>query len=155
MSDKAATIASLESAYAEFRRKVTGLPDDAWTERWMGTWTLSQLTAHMAGWFKEMTGAISRVGKGEKPTPEGVDYSNADAWNAKFAATATPGKSAMGIFDLRFKEYVAAAQGLSDDMYGTNPEGKPRIGNRLLDGAGIHHFAEHGAQLDAWLASQR
>ncbi len=155
MSDKSDAITTLESAYSGFRGKITSLPDDAWDERWLGTWTLSQLLAHMTGWFKEMTGALQRVGRGERPTPEGVDYGNADAWNAKFAATASPGRNALGIFDLRFKEYVDGAKALPDDLFGKSAEGKLKIGSRLLDGAGVHHFAEHAAQLDSWLASRR
>src|SRR5690349_13797766 len=155
MASKSEAIAELEKCYADFRGKIAGLSDEKWSERWLGDWSLSQLTAHMGGWFKEMTGGIERVGRGERPTPEGVDYSNADTWNAKFTATATPGKEALQIFDLRFKNYLEAAKQLPEDLFGTNPEGRPKIGNRLLDTAGIHHFAEHGEQLDAWLASRR
>jgi hypothetical protein len=155
MTSKQDAIGQLEQAYGSFRGKIAGLPDDAWSEVWLGDWGLSQLLAHMAGWFHEMTAAIERVGKGERPTPPGTDYSNPDPWNAKFAATASPGKNELGIFDLRFKEYVAAANALPEDLYGQNDEGRPKIGNRLLDTAGIHHFAEHGGQLDDWLASRK
>ena len=155
MSDKTDAIAELERSYTGFRAKIATLPDDAWDERWLGTWTLSQLLAHMGGWFKEMTGALQRVGRGERPTPEGVSYGDADAWNAKFAATASPGRHALGVFDLRFKDYVAGANGLGEELFGKNAEGKLKIGSRLLDGAGVHHFAEHGAEVDAWLAGRK
>jgi hypothetical protein len=155
MADKQEAIEELESAYRRFRGKIAGLPDDAWSETWLGDWNLSQLLAHMSGWFHEMRGGIERVGRGERPTPEGVDYSNADPWNAKFAATASPGKSALPVWDMRFRAYVDAARALDDKLFGLNDEGRPRIGNRLLEGAGIHHFAEHEPQLDAWLAARR
>ena len=45
----------------------------------------------MTGWFGEMTVGLKRVANGERPTPEGVNYSDADAWNAKFIATASAG----------------------------------------------------------------
>jgi len=154
MPDKAATIGQLEADYARFRGKFAELPEDAWEEIWLGEWNLSQLLAHMGGWFKEMTGAMERVARGERPTPEGVDYSDADSWNAKFAATASPGKAAIATFDLRFKEYANAAQALPEDLYGEK-DGRPKIGNRLLDASGLHHFAEHEPQLDQWLEARK
>ena len=154
MSAKTENIAELESAYNAFRAKLAALPEVAWHEQWLGVWTCSQLLAHMAGWAKEMTGAMNRVAAGQRPTPEGVNYSDADAWNAKFTATASPGPRALEEFDLSFKEYLAAASALAEDQFGTSPEGKLKIGSRLLDGAGLHHIAEHGAELDAWIASR-
>jgi uncharacterized damage-inducible protein DinB len=154
MATRREAIDELEAAYQRFRAKIADLPDDAYAETWLGSWNLSQVLAHMAGWFHEMTGAFERVARGERPTPEGVDYSNADPWNAKFAATASPGRAALDVWDLRYKKYREAAEALDESFYGEN-EGRPKIGNRLLTGAGIHHFAEHEPQLDAWLASRR
>jgi hypothetical protein len=154
MATKQEAIGELEAAYARFRGKIAGLPDDAYSETWLGIWNLSQVLAHMSGWFDEMTRAFERVARGERPTPEGVDYSNADPWNARFAATASPGKAALAVWDHRYKKYREAAEALDESLYGEN-EGRPRIGNRLLAGAGINHFAEHEPQLDAWLASRR
>lgn len=156
MATKAEAIGELEQKYTAFRGKIADLPDAAYYERFLGEWGMSQLLAHMAGWFKEMTFALQRVGRGERPTPEGVDFSNADAWNAKFSATATPGKYGLATFDAYFKRYAEAAKALADDRYGVDAaSSKPRIGNRLLQGAGIHHFEEHGAEVDAWLASRK
>jgi hypothetical protein len=156
MATKAEAIGELEQKYTAFRAKIADLPDAAYYERWLGEWGLIELLAHMGGWFKEMTFAMQRVGRGERPTPEGVDFSNADAWNAKFTATATPGKHGLAAFDAYFKRYSAAAGALSEEMYGVDAtSAKPKIGNRLLQGAGIHHFEEHGAELDAWLASRK
>ena len=36
----------------------------------------------MDGWLREMTPALERLTRGERPTPEGIDWSNVDAWNA-------------------------------------------------------------------------
>ena len=155
MSSKTEVIAELETKVAAFRTKFADLPDEAWMEQWLGQWNLSKLLAHMAGWAKEMTAGLGRVAAGQRPVPEGVDYGNADAWNAKFTATARPGRNQLAAFDLRFREYVEAAKALPEEQFGASPEGKPKIGNRLLDGAGLHHLAEHGAHIDAWLASRR
>ena len=155
MSAKSENIEEFEGALTGFRAKIADLPEAAWSEVWLGTWTLSELTAHMAGWAGEMTGALQRVARGERPTPEGVSYNDADAWNATFAASASPRTSALDTFDLRFREYAEAAKALPEDLFGKTDEGKLKIGSRLLDGAGIHHVAEHGAHLDGWLASRK
>ncbi len=155
MADKTSAIHDLEAGYEEFRKPIASLEDEAFTEVWLGEWNLSQLLAHMSGWFREMTGAIERAGRGERPTPEGVDYSKADEWNASFAEDAKAGTAALVEFDGAFQGYVAAARALPESMYGIDPEkGRPRIGNRLLDGAGIHHFKEHQGELAAWLKAR-
>ena len=155
MSDKESAIAELEAGYREFRQPLASLADDDYGEVWLGEWNLSQLLAHMSGWFREMTGAIERAGRGERPTPEGVDYSKADDWNSGFAKDAKAGTDALVDFDTAFDRYVGAARALPDSMYGVDPEkGRPRIGNRLLDGAGIHHFKEHQPELSAWLKAR-
>lgn len=155
MSDKATTIAELESAYAKFRQTIDTVPDIAWEETMLGQWKLNHLLAHMAGWAKEMTRSIQRVGAGQPPTPEGVSYANADIWNAKFASTASPGKYSIVSFEHAFSRYIDAAKGLNDDLFGQNAEGKPKIGNRLLTNAGIGHFKEHQEELNRWLASRK
>lgn len=155
MSDKQSAIHDLELGYQEFRGPLDRLEDDDYAEVWLGEWNLSQLLAHMAGWYREMTPAFSRVAAGERPTPPGVDYADADAWNAKFAAQAKLGKAALHDFEAAYKDYLAAAKSLPDDFFGTDPEkGRPKIGNRLVQASGIGHFEEHQAQLDAWLKTK-
>ncbi|MGE5594506.1 MAG: DinB family protein [Hyphomicrobiales bacterium] len=156
MADKAEAIAELEDSYVGFRELIAGLPHDAYHEVWLGEWNLNKLLAHMAGWYREMAGAIERVGRGERPAPEGVDYSDPDPWNAKFAQQSKDGPAALDDWDDAFHEYLAAARALDDSFYGTDPEkGRPKIGNRLLDGAGVHHFAEHRPQLEEWLRKRK
>ncbi|MBE0607887.1 MAG: hypothetical protein IH609_00765, partial [Dehalococcoidia bacterium] len=75
MATKAEALAALDSGYQKFRAPLAALDDAAYAEPWLGTWNLSQCLAHMEGWYREMTAAIERVGRGERPTPEGVDYS--------------------------------------------------------------------------------
>ncbi|MEP7216439.1 MAG: DinB family protein [Anaerolineaceae bacterium] len=155
MSDKSETLTTLESKYEEFRARISGLSADAYDEVWLGEWSLAQLLAHMAGWFGEMTVGLKRVGQGERPTPDGTDYTDEDAWNAKFAASASPGPAALTNFDGAYARYRDAAKALPEDKFGTDPEtGKMRIGARLLDGPGIHHFDEHHPQIDEWLSTR-
>jgi hypothetical protein len=156
MTSKEEALAQLEEGYHRFRAGIADLDDAAYGETWLGSWNLSQVLAHMAGWFREMTGAFERVARGERPTPEGVDYSDPEPWNARFAAQALPGRAALADWDAAFASYRQAAAALAADRFGVDPEsGRPRIGNRLLQGAGIGHFEEHQPELDAWLASRR
>lgn len=155
MTAKSDAIATLQTAHDKFRGPIAALPAAAYGERWLGDWSINQLLAHMAGWFREMTDGFARVNRGERPTPEGVDYSNADTWNAKFTVDAKTGSAALADWDAAFAGYVGAAGALGEDKFGVDAErGRPLIGNRLLQGAGIGHFAEHQAQLDGWLASR-
>lgn len=153
MTEKDDAIAELESAHDRFRSRIAALPDEKYGQTWLGTWNLSQLLAHMAGWYEEMAGAFARVARGERPAAEGVDYSDPEPWNAKFAAGAVAGRAALAQFDAGYAKYLEAARGLDASFYGTDPErGRPKIGNRLLQGAGIEHFEEHQPELDAWLS---
>jgi hypothetical protein len=156
VADKDTAIHDLELGYQEFRAPLERLEGDDFKEIWLGEWSVCELLAHMAGWYREMTAAIERAGRGERPTPEGVDYSDADTWNAKFAKQAKGGEAALKDFDSAFHAYLAAAKALPENLFGTDPErGRPLIGNRLLQGAGIGHFEEHQPQLDAWLKGRR
>ena len=155
MANKQEAIASLDAGYQKFRAGIADFSDADFEQKWLGEWNTSELLAHMTGWYREMTGALERVGRGERPVPEGVDYGDSDAWNAKFAPQAKPGKAALTEWDEAYAAYRAAADKLGDDKYGVDPEkGRPLIGNRLLQGAGIGHFEEHQAQLDEWLKSR-
>lgn len=156
MSSKAETLAALEAGYSLFRASIADLDDDAYSEPWLGSWDLAHCLAHMAGWYREITGSIARVGRGERPTPGGVDYADTDGWNERLTSDAKQGRDALRDWDEAYRAYYDAGATLPESLFGIDPEkGKPRIGVRLLDGAGIHHFAEHQPQLDAWLASRR
>lgn len=156
MTSKNMTIHDLELGYQEFRGPIAELDETAYAETWLGTWNLSQLLAHMAGWYREMTGAIERAGRGERPTPEGVDYGDTAPWNERFAKDAKPGKAALSDFDHAYQAYLKAARALPEKMFGTDPErDRPLIGNRLLQGAGIGHFEEHQPELEAWLKARK
>lgn len=156
MTDKKTTIHDLELGYQEFRGPIERLDEKDFSEVWLGDWSLEHLLAHMAGWYREMTPAIQRAGRGERPTPEGVDYSDADGWNSKFAQQAKQGKAALKDFDAAYQAYLEAGKALPDNLFGTDPErGRPLIGNRLLQASGIGHFKEHQEQLDHWLKGRK
>lgn len=138
--DKAPAIAALEAGFNELLATVADLDERTMSTPFYGTWNAKEVLGHIAGWHREMTGAMERMARGERPTPEGVDYSNADAWNAKFAAPMRPQNASTAVAELRqsFANYLRAAKAIPDDRFG---EGKTI--NRLLETSGTGHYQEH------------
>ncbi len=138
--DKQTAIKEIQDGFDELLASVQGLDERAMTTVFYGTWTAKDIVAHIAGWQHTMTEAMERMARGERPTPEGVDYSDADAWNAKFTLAMKPQNATTVIAYLQqsFANYLRAAKSLPDDRFG---EGKTV--NRLLEASGYGHYAEH------------
>ena len=138
--DKQETLKTLQSGFDELLGTVNGLDEAALTHVFYGTWSVKDILAHVAGWHHTMAGAMERMARGERPTPEGVDYSDSDRWNASFAAAMAPQNATTVIADLRqsFATYVRAAQAIPDDRWG---EGKTI--NRIVETSGYGHYQEH------------
>ena len=138
--DKQAVIQRVEDGFRELLAAVEGLDEAAMSRRFYGDWNAKDILAHIAGWHVLMTAAMERMARGEKPTPEGVDYSDADLWNARFAAAMKPQGAGTIVAALRqsHANFVRAARAIPEDRYG---EGKTI--NRLLEAAGWGHYAEH------------
>lgn len=147
MSDKEAALQLLDTEYQNLRQAIDGLDADQISRVWFGSWSVCDIVAHILGWEREMTGLLQRLGRGERPTREGVDYSNFDDWNAKFALEMAPIDSATVLATWRqvHTDYVKAAQAVPDDRYG---EGK--TANVLLQASGFGHYREHAAQIREW-----
>ena len=62
-----------------------GLNETQMTEVWLGTWSVRDIAAHIAGWHAEMSPALERLARGERPIPPGVSYDDVDGWNERFA----------------------------------------------------------------------
>ena len=138
--DKRTAISEVESAFRELLGAVEALDERAMSRVFYGTWCAKNILAHITGWQIEMTGALERMARGERPTPEGVDFSDADAWNARFAAGANAQNASTIVAGLKqsFANYVRAARALPEDRFG---EGKTV--NRLLEASGYGHYREH------------
>ena len=147
MSDKPTALRLVEEEYQNLRRAIDGLDAAALQRIWFGSWSVKDIIAHVFGWQREMTGALQRLARGEKPTPEGVDYSDSDAWNAKFSLVMTQQLPTTVLADWGqvHQVYVKAAAAVADDRFG---EGKTV--NRLLESSGSGHFREHAAQIREW-----
>jgi hypothetical protein len=138
--DKQTALGKVEEGFSQLLGAVDGLDEAAMSERFYGDWAAKDVLAHIAGWHQTMTEGMERMARGERPTPEGVDYSDADSWNAKFAAAMKPQNASTVVATLRqsFMNFVRAARAIPDDRYG---EGKTI--NRILEASGYGHYDEH------------
>jgi hypothetical protein len=145
--DKETALRKVEEGFSALIATVNGLDDRAMSKRFYGEWSAKDVLAHIAGWHEQMTAAMQRMARGEKPTPEGVDYSDSDTWNARFAGAMAAQSSETVVATLRqsYANYVRAASEIPDDRFG---EGKTI--NRLLEGSGHGHYAEHLPALQAY-----
>ena len=153
--NKDAAIARLETDYVHFRDLVAYLPPEAFAETVAGEWSLAQLLAHLAGWYREFTPAFARLERGAPLFPaENTYFSDPDAWNARFVADAAAGPEALDDFDLAFHEFYAAAKRLDPSFFGLDQDGQPKPANRMLQDGGPGHFDEHQPQIEAWLRAR-
>ncbi len=93
MSDKREALQAADEAYAELRQAVIGLDEQQMREPWLGTWGVREILVHSSGWHREMAPALRRIGRGERPYPDGT-YDDADAWNARFVEARREAKTA-------------------------------------------------------------
>ena len=112
--DKASTLKRVQSGFDELLAAIDKLDDDAMSRRFYGDWAVKDILAHIAGWQTQMTGAMERMARGEKPTPEGVDYRDSDAWNARFAGAMRAQSAETVVAELRqsYGNYMRAAQAI-------------------------------------------
>ncbi len=144
-------IAQLNDNFQDLFAAVQDLSDDQMTKVWFGEWGVREILAHVAGWHWEMSEALERIARGERPVPEGVSYDDADAVNTGFVRAAT-GKSPRAVLDdmLASKDaFVAAALKVPEDRY---EEG--RTAARLLQGTGFGHYQEHLPPIREWRARE-
>ncbi len=150
MSYKDELLQKLDDGYATLKKDIAGLSEAQMLTVWLDKWNTRDLLAHVAGWHREMGAALERVARGERPTPEGVDYSDGDAWNAKFADAKkdTAPKDTIAELDASFSSYRAAAAALPEERV---EQGKTV--DRIVHTSGINHYVEHGEQIREWRKS--
>ena len=138
--DKQTELKKIEEGFAALLAAVQGLDERAMSTRFYGDWNVKDILAHISGWHHLGAEWMERMARGEKPTPEGSDYSDSDAWNARFASAMRAQSGETVVADLRqsFATYVRAAKAIPDERFG---EGKTI--NKLLEGNGYGHYAEH------------
>src|SRR2546429_3897720 len=86
MSPKDELLIRAAQEYKTFYQALDGLNEADLTEVWLGGWSIKEIVAHMVGWHRELTPALERIARGERPIPAEVSYADVDAWNARFAS---------------------------------------------------------------------
>jgi hypothetical protein len=146
-TEATALFAELDAAFADLRAAYGGLDDGAMTAVMQGSWAVKDILAHIAGWHREMVPALERLARGEKPTPEGVDYTNPDPWNARFVEARRGLTRAQVEADLE-DSFAAFRRALL-----AVPEARrrpTRTAGRIAYEAGIDHYRHHAGQIRRW-----
>jgi hypothetical protein len=138
--------------YKALHEALQGLNEEQMTEVWLGTWSVRDIVAHMAGWHRELAPALERMTRGERPVPEGVSYDDVDGWNERFAAArrATTVADVLLELDKTHEHFLNAAAAVPADRF---QPGKTAW--KIVDQNSGHHYREHGDQIRAWRAARR
>lgn len=138
--------------YRAFHEAVRGLNEAHFTEVWLGTWSIKEIVAHIVGWHRELTPALERMARGERPIPEGAHYEDVDGWNARFTAAARDAEVADLLLQLdgSHEAFMRAAAGVPDDRFEAG-----KTAYRIVDQNTAHHYREHAEQIRAWRAGRR
>jgi len=133
--------------FQNFLSAIDGLSDEAMTNVWYDGWCVRDILAHVAGWHREMAGALERIGRGERPVPEGVDYSDFNAINARFVETQRSASPKTMIDELVASQraFAEAASRLPEERF---EEG--RAAYRIINITGINHYREHAPPIQEW-----
>jgi hypothetical protein len=124
-----------------------GLNETQMTEVWLGTWSVRDIAAHIAGWHREMVPVLERLSRGERPIAPGVSYDDVDGWNERFAA-ARRGTAVADVLlelDETHEAFMKAAAAVPAERYQLG-----KTAWKIVDGNSAHHYREHGEQVRAW-----
>jgi hypothetical protein len=137
--------------YKALHEALQGLNEAQMTEVWLGTWSVRDIVAHIAGWHQEMGPALERLARGERPIREGVSYDDVDAWNARFAAArrATPVADVLLELDKTHEYFLRVAAAVPLERFQAG-----KTAWKIVDGNSAHHYHEHAEQIRAWRSSR-
>ena len=144
---KDALLREMEAGFAGLLDAVSGLSDEQLTRAWYGDWSVRDILAHVAGWHREEIAMLERMARGERPVPESADYTDDDAWNARFAAKWRAASAGDVLAELKASEeaYLAAASRLPEERF---EEG--RTAQRLVQQGCTEHYREHADEIREW-----
>lgn len=150
MGERETAIQELHSNTEKLLAEINAMPEAKLTETFLGTWSVREILVHIAGWDNILGEAMERMGRGERPAPEGVNLGDTDGMNASFVEQAK-GKSVPAIrkdLETGMARLEAGAKALPEDRF----EGD-KTAMRLLRGM-AGHPAEHIDQIRTFKAGQ-
>lgn len=147
MATKEQLLAELDEAFGELLSALEGLTDEQILRTWYDGWSVRDILGHIIGWHHEMDDALERISRGERPVPEGVNYDDSDAHNARFVQTWQSASPQAILEELRVSKdlFAAAARDVPEDRFA---EG--RAAHRILVGTGAEHYREHAPAIRDW-----
>ena len=142
-----ALLEDLEKSFADLQGAIDGLTHEQLVTVFEGEWSVRDMLGHIIGWHHEMDEALERIARGERPVPEGVDYGDGDAWNARFVETWRNASPEAVVAELVASKalFVEAARQVPDEKF---EEG--RSAYRIITTTGTGHYAEHAPVIRAW-----
>jgi len=147
MSAKEELLSKAEAEFKALQEAIRGLDETRLTRTMLGSWSIREILIHLAGWHREMTPALERLARGEKPVPEGVSYDDANAWNARFveAKRGVHFSAVLTELEASYRAFLNAARAVPEERYAPG-----KTATRLVEANGPHHYKEHGEQIRAW-----
>jgi hypothetical protein len=152
---KDALLEEMEAGFAALLATVDGLTEEQMGRVWYGDpstslrtgWSVRDILAHVAGWHREEIAMLERISRGERPVPESVDYTDDDAWNARFVAKWRAASASEVLAELKASKeaYMVAAERLPEGRF---EEG--RTAHRLVREGCTQHYREHGDEIHEW-----
>ena len=149
MSPKQQLLDEAALQFQAFHEAIHGLNEEQMTEPCLGAWSIRDIVAHISGWHRELIPALERLGRGERPFPEGVSYDDVDAWNARFAAAQRDVEVTEVLLELdrSHERFMHAAAQVPEDRYAPG-----KTAWKIVDLNSPHHYREHGDEIRAWRA---
>jgi hypothetical protein len=137
--------------YKTFHEALQGLNEAQMSEVWLGTWSVKDIVAHIAGWHEEMGPALERLARGERPIREGVSYDDVDAWNARFASArrGTPVADVLLELDKTHEYFLRTAAAVPAERFQVG-----KTAWKIVDQNTAHHYREHAEQVRTWRSSK-
>ncbi len=152
MSAKEELLDRTEAEFQVLQEAVRGLDEAQLTRPILGAWSVREILIHLAGWHREMTPALERMARGEKPIPEGVSYEDPDPWNARFveAKRGVPVPAVLAELESSHRDFLRAARAVPEERFAPK-----KTAARIVEATGSHHYREHGRQIRAWRQQER
>jgi hypothetical protein len=149
MADKQKLLDDANQAYGELNQAIAGLTEAELGQVFLGVWGAREILIHIAGWDREMTPALQRIGRGEPPYASGL-YDDADDWNARFVAGRKGAKPSeiLAEVEASHRSVMAAAAALPEQHF--DPDQPARA---IFEGTTAQHYREHAGQIRDWRKS--
>lgn len=146
MSEKAAALGNLRSAYRELQEAVAGIPAERMTEVWSGEWSAKDILAHAASWDEILAEDLRRIARGHMPVLASFREADVNAWNAFLMRP----RRSFGLDQVRFEsqhwheEAMASFEALPDALFAP--------GNMAAAFAAIQagHYLDHARAIRGW-----